>query len=229
MSDPQAKKLNLALYLNPVVSEADRVAMNALQQWYEQTKQSYGEQRGPELDGLIRSFHHDIYLAGLHLYLINPRLCNHVAQALEQTNLTLDALIQQLSTCGLWSAPEQPDHASFSAAQLEQLKGLLAATGHSASSENHGESTEAASATGFASLTQQLSEQQEQLAAMHEELQKLRSLAQEQAQQLRQMRSAAPAPPAPEPARSQNAAELDVTEMGAQIAQMQKVRKKGVF
>src|SRR5690554_8056287 len=89
MSDPQAKKLNLALYLNPVVSEADRVAMNALQQWYEQTKQSYGEQRGPELDGLIRSFHHDIYLAGLHLYLINPRLCNHVAQALEQTNMKI--------------------------------------------------------------------------------------------------------------------------------------------
>src|SRR5690554_7387927 len=56
-----------------------------------------------------------------------------------------DALIQQLSACGLWSAPEQSDHASFSAAQLEQLKGLLAATGHSASSENHGESTEARS------------------------------------------------------------------------------------
>src|SRR5690554_5325959 len=228
MSDPQAKKLNLALYLNPVVSEADRVAMNALQQWYEQTKQSYGEQRGPELDGMIRSFHHDIYLAGLHLYLINPRLCTHVAQALEQTDLTLEALVQQLSACGLWTnAPEQSNDASFSASQLEQLKSLLATAAGSMPSND--ESSEVTADAGLSTLTQQLSEQQEQLAAMHAELQKLRRLAEEQAQQLRQMKVAAPSAPAQEPARASGTAEMDVTEMGAQIAQMQKIRKKGVF
>lgn len=234
MSDPQAKKLNLPLYLNPVVSAADRVAMGALQQWYEQTKQSYGDQAGPELDGVIRAFHRDIYLAGLHLYLINPRLCNHVAQALEQTDLTLEALVQQLSACGLWTpASETSDATTFSASQLEQLERLLAANVSSAApreeEERGEEKPDTTAGTGFDTLTQQLSEQREQLAAMHAELQKLRSLAEEQAQQLRQLKSAGPAPAPQEPAPSQATAEMDVTDMSAQIAQMQKIRKKGVF
>lgn len=231
MSDQQAKKLNLALHLNPVVSGADRVAMGALQQWYEKTKQSYGDQAAPELEGVIRTFHHDIYLAGLHLYLINPRLCSHVAQALEQTDQTLDALVRQLTACGLWSAPaetpvEKSDSA-FSALQLEQLERLLASV--TAPAAGAGEIPQPLEDSGVTALMHQLAEQQEQLGAMHAELQRLRALAEEQTQQLRQMKSLAPAAPAPEPAKPQTADEMDVSNMGTQIAQMQKIRKKGVF
>lgn len=131
MSKRQAKRLNLALYLNPVISDADRVAMDALQHWYEKTKQSYPDPENADLDTVVRIFHHDIYLAGLHLYLINPRLCRFVAEALAQGEISMAALVQQLAACGLWPPQEESAGAAapstFSAAQLEQLEQLLAA------------------------------------------------------------------------------------------------------
>ena len=41
MSKSAAKKLNLALYLNPETSEADPYAVGALQQWDDQAKRSH--------------------------------------------------------------------------------------------------------------------------------------------------------------------------------------------
>jgi len=128
MPKPQDKKLNLPLYLNPVVSQADRAAMEALQHWYTTAKQNC--QQRDELDGIIRGFHRDLYLAGLRLHQINPRLCRHVAEAMEQSDLDAETFSQQLSACGLLPSPaaettnETVDLTPLTALLAEQSKQL---------------------------------------------------------------------------------------------------------
>lgn len=213
MAEAPAKKLNLPLYLNPVVSPPDQVAMNALEQWYKTTSKSCGGP-GPELDSLIREFHHDLYLAGLHLYLINPRLCRHVADALQE-NPTAEALDAELKACGLWpesqsAAAANDDHA-FSSTQLEQLQSLLNGVGSSAQSDQ-----------GSAELLQQM-------AAMESELKQLRTLVEEQSQQLRRLKTAPVEPVRQIKQKDEGAEEMDVSGMAAQVEKIQEIRKKGVF
>lgn len=221
MSTPGPKKLTLALHLDPLASAADKETLAALQHWYESNRHSCGNQA--ELKQRIRTFHHDVYLAGLRLYLLDPRLCQQVAETLEQPDLKLDGLIEQLRVRGHW--PEAPEQ-SFSGSQLSQLQALLAATNPiNAESVDMQESTSTDS-----DLSQQLSEQHALLNEMQAELQTLRRLAEEQAQQLRKIKPAATRKPtAKSKARSTVAEDRDVSDMTTQIAQMKKVRAKGVF
>lgn len=214
MSTSVAKKLTLALHLDPVASAADKETMAALQHWYETNRQSCADQA--ELARRIRNFHHDVYLAGLRFYLFDPRLCRQVANAVEQRDLTLDSLAEQLRSQGLW--PETPEQ-TFSECQVNQLQALLAAVNpaHEASAGDQ----ESRSITP--ALSQQLNE-------MQTELQRLRQLAEEQAKQLQQMKLAANRKPAAKPkARSKKAEDSDVPDLTHQIEQMKKVRAKGVF
>lgn len=216
MADGQAKKLNLPLYLNPVVSRPDQVAMTALEQWYARTKKSCGG-TGSELEGVIRAFHRDLYLAGLHLYLINPRLCRHVAEALQQPNPSVEVLSTELQGCGLWPTAEQaPGSDGFSNTQLEQLQSLLAEVKPepSVTAASGGESPELL----------------KQLGSMEAELRQLRSLVEEQSRQLRQLKVAAPAESAKlEVSREDGTEEMDVSGMAGQMEKIQEIRKKGVF
>ena len=216
MTDQQARKLNLPLYLNGTLSRSDGEAMVALQQWYEKAQQSCSGRA--ELESMIHSFHRDLYLAGLRLYQINPRLCRQVAETLEQRDMTLEKLAQQLSACGLWVESQEK---RFSVDQLKQLEGLLAAANSETSGSAEGDKSSA--------LSKQLTEQKTQLTAMQAELEKLRVLAEEQAQQLRQMKLAAPKPASRKAAQAGGAEEMDVSHMTANIAKMKKVRGKGVF
>src|SRR5690606_23544635 len=129
-----------------------------------------------------RAFHHDLYLAGLRLYLIDPRLCRQIAAALEQKNLTMNALAQQLSACGLW---DESQGQGFSSEQLTQLQDLLAAVAPQSRAADEAEGAKSSA------LSKQLSEQKKQLTAMQVELEKLRLLAEEQARQLRNLKLAA--------------------------------------
>lgn len=216
MADQEARKLNLPLYLNATLSKSDGEAMVALQQWYEKAQQSC---RGrAELDSMIQVFHRDLYLAGLCLYQINPRLCRQVAETLEQRDLTLETLAQQLSACGLWAENQEK---RFSADQLKQLDDLLAAGNSEASASTEGGKS--------SSLAKQLTEQKMQLTAMQAELEKLRVLAEEQAQQLRQLEPAAPVPAPRKTGKASGAEETDVSQMTTSVAKMKKVRGKGVF
>lgn len=66
MSNGVARKLNLALYLNPETSEADRFAVGALREWYDKAKRSHTDRTSLEM--VVRLFHRDIYLAGLYIH-----------------------------------------------------------------------------------------------------------------------------------------------------------------
>src|SRR5690606_40505350 len=66
----------------------------------------------------------------------------------------LEALVQQLSACGLWTnAPEQSNDASFSASQLEQLKSLLATAAGSMPSND--ESSEVTADAGLSTRSEE--------------------------------------------------------------------------
>lgn len=234
MSNGQPKKLNLALYLDPVTSDADRAAMDALQQWYEDAKLSHGEQQDADMSSVVRLFHRDIYLAGLRLYLINPTFCRQIANALAQQQYSVEMLVQQGRACGLLplEASNGPDDSSFSEIQLEQLERLLSLSyaepraGAASDPESSARPRSVDEVTNT-ELGRQLAEQGEQLNALMAELQRVRALAEQQATQLKQLKGGGRAT---ESAASDTSSdELSVADMAPQIAQMQKIRKKGVF
>lgn len=220
MANAQAKKLSLALYLNPVTSDADREAMEALVDWYEKAKSSFGEDEEAALDAATRVFHHDVYLAGLHLHLINPRLCRQVAEALAQKDLSMGGLVRQLEASGLWR--DADSDLSFSELQLEQIRTAVAPPLNQPLDKT------------TATLVKQLDEQGEQITAVLVELQHLRRLTEKQAEQLRRAREtsdSAPEAESPEVAGepSNVSDEISISDMGSKIEQIKKVREKGVF
>ena len=226
MANAAAKKLNLMLHLNPATSPADRVAVDALKAWYEECKHSHGDGSSADIDAEIRVFHHDVYLAGLHLYRINPRLCRHVAEALGQGELNMASLVAQLQACGLWTASAQEGvqrgEGVFSPAQLQQLQELLT----QASAES---SVTAPAPSPDPGLSRQLDEQKLQLDALVVELQQLRALAEQQALQLQRLNGSGPVAAVKPSSRGPAAEEMNLADMAPQIAQMQKIRQKGIF
>ena len=157
MSNGVARKLNLALYLNPETSEADRFAVGALRDWYDKAKRSHTDRTSLEM--VVRLFHRDIYLAGLYVHLLNPRLSRSLSVALDSENLTATAFWRQLHACGLsddGSEASTAEEALFSPSQLTQLQQLLA-------------------------------EQNAHIVSVQQELQQLRQLADNQARQLKRL------------------------------------------
>jgi hypothetical protein len=253
MSNGQAKKLNLSLHLDPATSEADSAAIAALQQWYGDTKQHQGEDDNVNM--MVRSFHRDVYVAGLHLHRLHPRLCRYVAESLRQGAASVETLMQQLQTCGLLPVASMASNGEhrFSAAQLEQLEQLFAA----APTEPKARSTEAFEETSevapvqpsaeqlnllsdqrqqlidqrqqLTDQSQQLTDQSQQLTVLLTEIQQLRVLAEQQAVQLQRLKLSSNTP-SPIPSFKASATEeMSVADMAPQLAQMQEIRKKGLF
>lgn len=244
MSKASAKKLNLALYLNPETSEADRYAVGVLSHWYNKAKASHDHNQ--DLEMVVRLFHRDIYLAGLYLHRLDPSLCKAVAAALSQDQVTPVGLQQLLQAYGL-GAPVEPQTGSgsgFTPAQLQQLQQLLgtnAATpveselSQQLASQNAkleqllaGQVAPAAPVDGdWPAL---LARQSEQLQQLQQAMAELRQLATEQANQLKRLRAGQPAGnEAAAPLSSPEREETQVTEIAPHLAQIQQIKKKGLF
>lgn len=227
MANGPAKKLNVALHLNPAESQADAAALNALQDWFTKAKQSHGAGSEAEMDAAISALHHDVYLAGLHLYLIDSRLCRQLGGALAQGIPTVDTLQQQLRACGLVAAPEatkEPaQEAVFSEAQLQQLAQLVSNAPTATAPQADG------AGSGDEALADQLTDQGEHLKVMSAELKALRALAEQQYAELQRLKAGTAAASAPAASKSPGTEEMDVAGMEPQIAQMRKIRDKGVF
>lgn len=218
-----AKKLSLALYLNPETSQADRYAVGALQQWYSKTKRTHADRA--ELDMVVRLFHRDIYLAGLYLHLLSPRLCQGIASALDHHHINLVTLQQLCTASGLsWEQTSAALHDGFSPTQVAQLQQLL----HSGPLPACADLSEPAADTS--TLLQTIQQQGEQLDALLSETLALRQLAEEQARQLGRLRSGvAPAAQNVECQRGVQSEAADVTELMPNLAQIQQIKKKGLF
>ena len=209
MSNGVARKLNLALYLNPETSEADRFAVGALREWYDKAKRSHPDRTSLEM--VVRLFHRDIYLAGLYIHLLNPRLSRSLSVALDPENLTSTAFWRQLHACGLsddGSEASTAEEALFSPSQLTQLQQLLA-------------------------------EQNAHIVAVQQELQQLRQLADNQARQLKRLQgqqsSAAPDSGVQgsgtqiSESKGISLESTDLSELMPPSAQLKKIKQKGLF
>ena len=205
MSNTFARKLNLALYLNPETSESDRAAIQVLKDWYERARRSHPDRT--ILDLLVRLFHRDIYLAGLYLYQLSPQLSRSLAGALEGHQCTPDAFWRQLLAAGVVNADTTSataEEARFSPSQMAQLQHLLA-------------------------------EQQGQLVAIQQELDQVRQLAERQARALQGLkRSGAVATSSNDadseaPSTTPGIAEQELSELMVAPDQLRKVRQRGLF
>lgn len=237
MSNGGARKLNLTLYVNPETSEADRRAVAVLQQWYRQAKQSHSERA--DLDMLVRLFHRDIYMAGLFLYQLSPRLCRSLALANEEPEARIDSLLQQLEICGLWQAEATAPAASADAqvsAQLEALQQWLQRTLQEQSEAPAAPASVDSSALPEA-LQQQWQQQQQQMAQMQEQMQQLRQLAEAQSLQLQRLRAApaasgraGEASGSPSPAASQSGPQTaTLSDVAPDPERLRRIKQKGLF
>ncbi|MGL5285966.1 MAG: hypothetical protein ACRC8D_07475 [Aeromonas sp.] len=233
MHKGQGKKLNLSLYLNPQHSRSDERAVEALQEWYLALRREGGSR--DDISMTMRSFHRSVYLAGLQLYLLDPRLCHHVAESISREQLGVEELFAELQQCNLLpgesaatSALESGTDGSFSPQQLEQLQLLL---GHQlAAQESQRELTGMGELPE--SVTALLTSQQQMLAGLQQELTRLRNLAEQQSTQLQQLRvSARPVAAATtvETAKGSSTEVVDLSDLALPSEKMQKVRQKGIF
>ncbi|MFM5464676.1 hypothetical protein ACET66_11535 [Aeromonas simiae] len=235
------KRINPSIHLNPEQSEADRRAILALQEWYQKLRQSDSER--DSINVAMRTFHRSVYLAGLRLHLLSPRLCQHVAESLGRESRSFPELLAELGECGLLPAGTAmpgvtvaapggaAGEADFSSRQLEQLAALMGSAGEGAASgamlasSSPAQAAQGSQGDGAALLAAQGAE----FERLHQELAQLRTLAEQQALQLQQLRLSGRGT-VTEPTRSGGGTEEVLLDDVAPAAEkLQRVRQKGLF
>jgi hypothetical protein len=225
MSNGQTKRIKLTLHLSPADSQADLRAVAKLSQWHGQLQQSVDTREDVAMD--MRTFHRDVYLAGLQLRLLNPQLCHHVAESIGREHLTLPHLVTELVRCDLLpkgtsgGAVEKPSE-DFSAQQMQQLQKLLQQAVPAAPAA-------VAVEAAVSQTTQEMSSAQlAEFAHLRRELVSMRTLLEQQSLQLAQLRRSEKAV-VQDASRSGQAEEINLAEMDAPTEKMKKIRQKGIF
>ncbi|MDD1793579.1 hypothetical protein LRP50_10610 [Enterovibrio sp. ZSDZ42] len=96
----QHKRVNFSIYLDPVNSNSDRYAVGVMRDWVKERKLLVADpSAGVELHHRLH-MHKDIYLAGVFLYLLSPKLCEFLASSLAEDTVNVDMLKHQLRLCG---------------------------------------------------------------------------------------------------------------------------------
>lgn len=122
MRKGQIRRVNLSLHLTPDQSRADLRAMQQLQKWHQSMDKAASID---DTNMEIRTFHRNVYLAGLQLHLMDPTLCRHVAESLGREELTLAELLGELSPPV--AAPVESDSSAEHLAQLQKIHAEIAA------------------------------------------------------------------------------------------------------
>lgn len=118
MRKGQIRRVNLSLHLTPDQSRADLRAMQQLQAWHQSMDKAASID---DTNMEIRTFHRNVYLAGLQLHLMDPALCRHVAESLGREELTLAELLGELMPQAV------DDSSSEQMAQLQKIHEEIAA------------------------------------------------------------------------------------------------------
>lgn len=118
MRKGQIRRVNLSLHLTPTQSRADLRAMQQLQKWHQSVDNAASID---DTNMEIRTFHRNVYLAGLQLHLMDPALCRHVAESLGREELTLAELLGELMPS------EAEDSSAEHLAQLQKIHAEIAA------------------------------------------------------------------------------------------------------
>lgn len=227
MSKGQTSRVNFSLYLSPAQSQADLRTMTVLQQLHRQLKQSGSDRNDVNME--TRTFHRNVYLAGLQLHQLNPQLCHHVAESIGREHLTLPELAEELVRCELLPVeiPAAPSaqNTDFSAQQLEQLRQVFEQSIPEVKTAEPAPSavSETIQAEGISA------EQQAEFTHLRSELARMSKLLEQQNLQLQQLRLSQRAPAVVEPTRNGNAEEVDLADIAPPTEKMKKIRQKGIF
>ncbi|WP_096388531.1 hypothetical protein [Hafnia sp. CBA7124] len=227
MSKGQTSRVNFSLYLSPAQSQADLRTMTVLQQLHRQLKQSGSDRNDVNME--TRTFHRNVYLAGLQLHQLNPQLCHHVAESIGREHLTLPELAEELVRCELLPveipAASSAQNTDFSAQQLEQLRQVFEQSIPEVKTVEsmHSAVSETIQAEGISA------EQQAEFTHLRSELARMSKLLEQQNLQLQQLRLSQRAPAVVEPTRNGNAEEVDLADIAPPTEKMKKIRQKGIF
>lgn len=232
MSNSQLKRVNYSIYLDPVNSNSDRYAVGVMQNWAKERKEMMSDPSAGVALHYSLHMHKNIYLAGMFLYLLSPALSNGLAGSLTDESLNMETLKQKLENCGLAlpssesASPALDTHAlidELKAAvnmkslmdEIQQIKaGLIESNTETAAVQD------GLSESDIATLQQNLAAEVK-AHSQHREIAELKALLKTQNQLIKSLSNGQPLPEVekPEP-------ELDLSE---QIANIQKVKKKGIF
>lgn len=213
MSKGATKQVNFSLHLRPDTSKADERVIAWLKQWHDGLKQNDDNRNDANME--IRTFHRNVYLAGLQLQLLDPQLCNAIAESIGREELTLAELVGKLvrdkllpeGTPMAASTPAYSD--AFTAEQLSQLKQLL---GEQKAETPNGNS-----------------DQQVEFQRMRDELAKLKAVLDQQTRLLQQLSRPENGASATLVAKDSGAEESELSSLSAPTEKMQKIKQKGIF
>ncbi|MGE6109772.1 hypothetical protein [Aeromonas sobria] len=94
----QLKRMTFSIYMDPGALESDRYAVGVLQNWYQRARKI--QDGSEEFDFSKSRFHKDIYLSGMFLYVLAPNLCKAIANALGPEQVSLTTLRHAFASCG---------------------------------------------------------------------------------------------------------------------------------
>lgn len=90
------KVINCSISLN-VKNNSEEYAAAVLRDWY---KKAMVNQPKMEFTALLNDFHKDIYLSGLYVYLLSPRLCKGLCNTIGYDSVNINTLKHVFASCG---------------------------------------------------------------------------------------------------------------------------------
>lgn len=228
MSNP-VWQIRVALGLDPQ-NESDRLALTMLQRWFKRAEVL--NQGNEKFDFFKLKLHKEIYMSGLFLCLLEPKLVKYFSRNLHGNCLTTEFLHQALADHRLTDADRKqvvqddplnqlsPDELASRIA--DQLQPLLTALG--SQSAQHDDT----------SVDERNAQLQTQVSMMSQQLQEQSRLLQQQARLLdslaRNGGGAGPARPAESQGQGGQAdGPVQLHDLSETAAKVRKVRAKGVF
>jgi hypothetical protein len=94
----QLKRMTFSIYMEPSALESDRYAVGVLQNWYQRARKI--QDGTEEFDFSKSRFHKDIYLSGMFMYVLAPNLCKAIANALGPEQVSMTTLRHAFASCG---------------------------------------------------------------------------------------------------------------------------------
>ncbi|MCF5894368.1 hypothetical protein K3H42_04420 [Aeromonas veronii] len=90
--------MTFSIYMDPGALESDRYAVGVLQNWYQRARKI--QEGTEEFDFSKSRFHKDIYLSGMFMYVLAPNLCKAIANALGPEQVSMTTLRHAFASCG---------------------------------------------------------------------------------------------------------------------------------
>ncbi|WP_232790141.1 hypothetical protein [Aeromonas sobria] len=120
----QLKRMTFSIYMDPGALESDRYAVGVLQNWYQRARKI--QDSSEEFDFSRSRFHKDIYLSGMFMYVLAPNLCKAIANALGPEQVSMTTLRHAFASCGFNLGEVAGDAQPAADAMIDEIVARLA-------------------------------------------------------------------------------------------------------